>query len=208
MFDKATKIELIRYLEHVTIGASESRQLETMNERQLDDLIRLRRVEPTNAESMARTKKAMDRHNAVSAMLQKEREEELRKIQAEELNMKYDQLPVEMKTRFIQFIQDNQNIFGAMDFEWLDNMQLYPPIEFWTGKYAVVLYEIVSRLLFGHQNRDEYENSSIDAALVGNFTYGKTEIGNICNDLLVSVLETDIKNVLFWKYAKVRLYEE
>jgi|UniRef100_A0A6C0F2D3 hypothetical protein len=206
MFDIATKIALIRYLEHITIDASESRGLETMNERQLDDLIRLRRVEPTNAESMARTKKAMDRHNAVCAMLQKEREEELRKIQAEELNMKYDQLPVEMKTRFIQFIQDNQNLFGVMDFEWLDNMQLYPPIEFWTGKYAIVLYEIVSRLLFGHQNRDEYE--PIDAALVGNFTYGKTEIGNICNDLLVSVLDTDIKNVLFWKYAKVRLYEE
>ncbi len=208
MFDKATKIELIRYLEHVTIGASESRGLETMNERQLDDIIRLRRVEPTNAESMARTKKAMDRHNAVRAILQKEREEELRKIQAEELNMKYDQLPVEMKARFIQFIQDNQNLFGVMDFEWLDNMQLYPPIEFWTGKYAIVLYEIVSRLLFGHQNRDEYGNSSIDAALVAIFTYGKTEIGAICNDLLVSVLDTDIKNVLFWKYAKVRLHEE
>ena len=208
MFDIATKIALIRYLEYVTVDATESRGLETMNERQLDDLIRLRRVEPTNAESMARTKKAMDRHNAVRAILKKEREEKLRQIQAEELNMKYDQLPLEFKTRFVQFIQDNQNLFGVMDFEWLDNLQLYPPIEFWTGKYAIVLYEIVSRLLFGHQNRDEYENSSIDAALVGNFTYGKTEIGNICNDLLVSVLDTDIKNVLFWKYAKARLYEE
>ena len=208
MFDIATKIAIIRYLEYVTVDASESRGLETMNERQLDDLIRLRGVEPTNDESMARTKKAMDRHNAVRAILQKEREEKLRQIQAEELNVKYDQLPLEFKTRFVQFIQDNQNLFGVMDFEWLDNLQLYPPIEFWTGKYAIVLYEIVSRLLFGHQNRDEYENSSIDAALVGNFTYGKTEIGNICNDLLVSVLDTDIKNVLFWKYAKARLYEE
>ena len=208
MFDIATKIAIIRYLEYVTVDATESRGLETMNERQLDDLIRLRGVEPTNDESMARTKKAMDRHNAVRAILQKEREEKLRQIQAEELNVKYDQLPLEYKTRFVQFIQDNQNLFGVMDFEWLDNLQLYPPIEFWTGKYAIVLYEIVSRLLFGHQNRDEYENSSIDAALVGNFTYGKTEIGNICNDLLVSVLDTDIKNVLFWKYAKARLYEE
>lgn len=208
MFDIATKIAIIRYLEYVTVDATESRGLETMNERQLDDLIRLRGVEPTNDESMARTKKAMDRHNAVRAILQKEREEKLRQIQAEELNVKYDQLPLEFKTRFVQFIQDNQNLFGVMDFEWLDNLQLYPPIEFWTGKYAIVLYEIVSRLLFGHQNRDEYENSSIDAALVGNFTYGKTEIGNICNDLLVSVLDTDIKNVLFWKYAKARLYEE
>jgi hypothetical protein len=208
MFDIATKIAIIRYLEYVTIDASESRGLETMNERQLDDLIRLRRVEPTNDESMARTKKAMDRHNAVRAILKKEREEKLRQIQAEELNMKYDQLPLEFKTRFIQFIQDNQNLFGVMDFEWLDNLQLYPPIEFWTGKYAIVLYEIVSRLLFGHQNADGDEYEPIDAALVGNFTYGKTEIGNICNDLLVSVLETDIKNVLFWKYAKVRLYEE
>jgi hypothetical protein len=206
MFDIATKIELIRYLESVTIGSTESRGLEMMKEHQLDDLIRICRVDPTNDESMARAKKAMDRRNAVRAILQKEHEEKLRQIQAEELNIKYDQLPLDFKMRFVQFIKDNQNLFGVMDFEWLDNMQLYPPIEFWTGKHAIVLYEIVSRLLFGHQNRDEYE--PIDAALVGNFTYGKTEIGNICNDLLVSVLDIDIKNVLFWKYAKVRLYEE
>jgi succinate dehydrogenase flavin-adding protein (antitoxin of CptAB toxin-antitoxin module) len=195
------KINLVRFLEDTTIGATASMGLENMTERELDSLIRLCKVDPDDEDIMEGAMQAMRRRDAYRA----ERMKKIRQIQAEELNVKYDRLTPEMKRQFIEFILDNLEAFGDIDMDWLIDPLRYPPVEFWTGVHGIVMNEIVNRLLFGLQEKENRE--PIDSALAAHFTYSDTKLGSICSDLLIDALDSDIKQVIFWKYASARLRE-
>ena len=196
------KIQIVRFLEDTTIGATASVGLERMAEWQLDQLIRLCRVNPDDEVMMQQTKDAMARRDAYRA----ERMNKIRQIQSEELNVKYSRLDPEMKRQFIEFILENLNEFTDMDMDWLIDPLQDPPVEFWTGVHGMAMNEIVNRILFGMEEKENRE--PIDSALRAHFSYGDTKIGSICSDLLIEALDSDIKHVIFWKYAMARLQYE
>lgn len=199
MFDDAFKIELIKYLESVTLGSTESKSLEIMTTDQLDDLIRLCRVNPDNYESMARAKTAMERRNDLRKEL---RREYWSKPRSTELNEMYRGLGPECKLAFNQFVEDNLDIISPHvsddpDLAWLYDPSLAPSVDFWTGGIGVVMNEILYRLA---------HKQTIDAGLTCQFkNYDMTVYPAICCDTLVQVLDTNAKNDLFWKYARARL---
>ena len=78
MYTKDEKIELVKYLESVTIGSTESKGLEYLRESQLDDLIRLCKINPANDAQMMNVKNAMDRRNEYRAAMREERLQKLR----------------------------------------------------------------------------------------------------------------------------------
>jgi hypothetical protein len=196
------KIQIVRFLEDTTIGATASVGLERMAEWQLDQLIRLCRVNPDDEVMMQQTKDAMARRDAYRA----ERMNKIRQIQSEELNVKYSRLDPEMKRQFIEFILENLNEFTDMDMDWLIDPLQYPPVEFWTGFHGMAMNEIVNRILFGMEEKENRE--PIDSALRAHFSYGDTKFESICSDLLIEALDNNIKHVIFWKYAKMRLQYE
>ena len=200
MYTKEEKIELVKYLESVTVGSTESVGLEYMTEPRLDALIRLCKVNPANGESMMRIKKAMDTRNEYRATM---REYKLREIQTNRYvaaNANYDNLSVEYRQMFIEFVKENKDIFTQCfidNFDWLDNPDLRPSVDFWTGELGVAVNEIVSRLLFGKDN--------IFDAITAKYTYDGVTNGPICSVMLVDELDEATKKILFWKYAKARL---
>lgn len=196
------KIEIVRYLEDNTIGATATAGLERMTERQLDILIRLCRVNPDDEATMQRVKRAIAVRDAYRA----ERMQEIRQNQAEELNLKYDHLPPDMKRQFLEFVLENLNEFTDMNMDWLIDPVRHPPVEFWTGVHGMVMNEIVNRILFGMEEKENRE--PIDSALRAIFIYGNTKCESICSDLLIDALDSNIKHVIFWKYAKARLLYE
>ncbi len=200
-YNMEDKIKIIRFLEYVTLGATPSKGLEYMSEPQLDDLIRLCKVNPTDEASMQNVRDSMARHEAFRT----ERTRKIKQIQAEELNLKYDKLSLEMKRRFIEFVLENLNKFTDMDMDWVIDPIRYPSVEFWTGVHGMVMNEIVCRLVFGLQEKENRD--PIDTALSAQFTYGETIQGPICNDVLIDALDSEMKHTLFWKYAKAILYE-
>jgi hypothetical protein len=196
------KIEIVRYLEENTISSSASAGLERMAEWQLDLLIRLCRVNPDDEASMQRVKRAMAARDAYRA----ERMQMDRQIQANELNLKYNNLPSDMKRQFIEYVRENRDEFGDIDMNWLVDPLQNPPVEFWTGENGIVMNEIVNRILFGMEEKENRE--PIDSALRAIFKYRNTKRESICSDLLIETLDSDIKHVIFWKYAKARLQYE
>lgn len=196
------KIEIVRYLEETTIGASASGGLERLAEWQLDQLIRLCRVNPDDEASMERVKRSMAARDAYRA----ERMQMDRQNQADELNLKYDNLPPDMKKRFVEYVRENRDEFGDIDMNWLVDPLQYPPVEFWTGENGIVMNEIVNRLLFGMEEKENRE--PIDSALRAIFKYRNTTRESIISDLLIETLDSDIKHMIFWKYAMARLQYE
>ena len=79
MYTKDEKIEFVKYLESVTIGSTESKDLEYLRESQLDTLIRICKVNPANDEQMMQVKRAMDIRNEYRAAIREERLQKLRK---------------------------------------------------------------------------------------------------------------------------------
>ena len=196
------KIEIVRYLEETTLGASASAGLERLAEWQLDQLIRLCRVNPDDEASMQRVKRAMAARDAYRA----ERMQMDRQNQADELNLKYDNLPPDMKKRFIEYVRENRDEFGDIDMNWLVDHLQHPPVEFWTGENGIVVNEIVNRLLFGMEEKENRE--PIDSALRAIFIYRNTRRESIISDMLIESLDSDIKHMIFWKYANARLQYE
>jgi len=199
MFDDAFKIELIRFLESVTPDSSESRSLETMTTWQLDDLIRICRVNPDDPISMARAKSAMEQRYELRKEL---RREFLFKPHSAELNEMYSGLGPECKLAFIQFVEYNRDsisphVADDSELAWLTDSSLMPSVDFWTGGLGGVMNEILYRLA---------NKQTVDAALTCQFkNYDRTVYPAICCDTLVQVLDTDTKNDLFWRYARARL---
>ena len=196
------KINIVKYLEDTTIGATASVGLERMAEWQLDQLIRLRRVNPDDEASMQRVKRAMAARDAYRA----ERMQMDRQNQSDELNLKYDNLPPDMKKRFIEYVRENRDEFGDIDMNWLVDPLQHPPVEFWTGDNGIVMNEIVNRLLFGMEEKENRE--PIDSALRAIFKYRNTKCESIISDMLIETLDSDIKHMIFWKYANARLQYE
>lgn len=199
MFDDAFKIELIKYLESVTIGSTESTSLEIMTTHQLDDLIRLCRVNPDNYESMSRAKVAMERRYELRKEM---RREYLSKPRSAELNEMYCGLGPECKSAFTQFVEYNRDsisphVADDSALAWLTDSSLMPSVDFWTGGVGGVMNEILYRLA---------NKQTVDAALTCQFKdCDRTVYPAICCDALVQVLDTDTKNDLFWRYARARL---
>jgi hypothetical protein len=200
MYTKEEKIELVKYLESVTVDSTESVGLEYMTEPQLDALIRFCKVNPASDAQMMHVKNAMDIRNEYIATL---REERLREIQMERYvagNANYDNLSVEDRQMFVEFVKENKDIFDQCfidNFDWLYNPDLRPSVNFWTGELGVAVNEIVSRLLFG--------NGNVDIMLASNYTYDGVTNGPICSVILADELDDATKHMLFWKYAKARL---
>ena len=199
MFDRAFKIKLIQYLESVTLDASKSRSLEIMTTRQLDDLIRLCRVNPDDPVSMERAKEDMERR----ALFREEmRKNYWGKELAKEMNEKYSGLGPECKLAFAQFVDYNLDhislfVTDDVDFAWLKDDSFMPSVDFWTGGVGEVMKEILYRL--AHEQ-------TVDGALTSKFTHSDGKVrSSICCDTLVQVLDTDTKNDLFWRYARARL---
>ena len=200
MYTKEEKIELVKYLESVTVGSTESVGLEYMTESQLDALIRLCKVNPANDESMMRVKMTMDRRNEYRAAMREERLREIRMERYVVSNANYDNLSVEYRQMFVEFVKENKETFTQCfidNFDWLDNPDLRPSDDFWTGELGVAVNEIVSRLLFGKDN--------IFDAITAKYTYDGVTNGPICSVMLVDELDETTKKILFWKYAKARL---
>ena len=201
MYTKDEKIELVKYLESVTIGSTESKGLEYLRESQLDDLIRLCKINPANDAQMMNVKNAMDRRNEYRATIREKRLRELQMERYATANANYNLLLSEDRRSFIEFVKENKDTFlecaPGDNFEWLVNNELYPSVDFWTGELCVALDEITSRLLFGKGN--------IDTAIVTNFTCDGVTNGPICSVMLVDELDEATKKILFWKYAKARL---
>lgn len=199
MFDDALKIELIRYLESVTYGSTESQSLELMTTQQLDALIRLCRVNPDDPNSMERAKKDMEQRKLFRKEL---RREYWGKQRSTELNTIYSELGPECKMAFIQFVEENldqisPHVADDVDFAWLADSSLMPSIDFWTGGVGSVMNEILNRIA---------HKQTIDGALTYKFKhYDGAVRPAICCDALVQVLDTDAKNDLFWKYARAIL---
>jgi hypothetical protein len=200
MYTKEEKIELVKYLESVTIGSTESKDLEYLRESQLDTLIRICKVNPANDEQMMRVKNAMDRRNEYRAAMREKRLNELRKERCDAANSNYDSLSTEDRQAFVKFIKENKDTFVeciSENFDWLDNPDLHPPDDFWTGELGVAINEIVCRLVFG--------NGNVDNTLVTIYTYDGVTNGPICSEILADELDKGTKHMLFWKYAKARL---
>ena len=201
MYTKEEKIEFVKYLESVTIGSSESKDLEYLRESQLDTLIRICKVNPANDEQMMRVKKAMDRRNEYRAAMREERLQKLRKERYDAANANYDLLRSEDRQLFVEFVKENMDTFlecaPGDNFNWLDNPDLRPSVDFWTGELGTAVNEIACRLVFG--------NGNVDTTLVTNYTYDGVTNGPICSVMLVDELDEATKKILFWKYAKARL---
>ena len=203
MPDNAFKIELIRYLESVTLGSTESTSLEIMTTDQLDDLIRLCRVNPDDESSMARAKFAMNRRYELRKELRKQRLNELRLERAAASNVEFGRLSPDNRARFVMFVCENMDIFSEYasdDFHWFDDVKLCPSVDFWTGDLGNAVNEILGRLRFG-----EKQDSSIDAALFSSYTYDGVTDGPICSPILMDELDEETKKMIFWKYARARL---
>ena len=203
MPDNALKIELIKYLESVTLGSTESTSLEIMTTDQLDDLIRLCRVNPDDAGSMARAKTAMERRYELRKELRKQRLKEMRLERAATSNVEFGRLSPDNRTRFVVFVRENMDTFSEYasdDFHWFDDVTLFPSVDFWTGDLGNAVNEILSRLRFG-----EKQDSSIDAALFSSYTYDGVTDGPICSPILMGELDEETKKMIFWKYARARL---
>ena len=203
MPDNSFKIELIKYLESVTLGSTESTSLEIMTTDQLDDLIRLCRVNPDDAGSMARAKFAMNRRYELRKELRKQRLKELRLERAAASNVEFGRLSPDNRARFVMFVCENMDIFSEYasdDFHWLDNITLCPSVDFWTGDIGDAVNEILGRLRFG-----EKHGSNIDAALFSSYTYDGVTDGPICSPILMGELDEETKKNIFWKYARARL---
>ena len=127
MFDKQSKIKLLNYLESVTLGATESRYVESMTELEIDCLIRLCNVEPNDEESMSRAKRAMDIRDQYRAGVR----EEKRKERYAAFCADVDRLNSTDKQDFDAFLRENE----LTDID--------------------ALHEIVSRLLFGNGDIDK-----------------------------------------------------
>ncbi len=199
MFDNAFKIELIKYLESVTLDSSESRSLEKMTTRQLDALIRLCHVNPDDENSMARAKVAMEQRYELRKEL---RREFLFKPRSVELNEIYSGLGPECKLAFNQFVEYNRDsisphVADDSELAWLTDSAQMPSVDFWSGGVGEVMNEILYRL--AHEQ-------TVDGALTSKFTHSDGKVRSaICCDTLVQVLDTDTKNDLFWRYARARL---
>jgi hypothetical protein len=199
MFDDAFKIELIKYLESVTLGSTESTSLEVMTTRQLDDLIRLCRVNPDDLNSMARAKVAMERHTAFREEL---RRKYWGKDRTAELNQIYRGLAPECKLAFHLFVEENldlisEHVADDADFAWLKDDAQSPSIDFWTKGVGEVMNEIMCRIS---------NTQTVDGALTCQFkNYDGSVRQAICCDTLVQVLDPPKKNDLFWTYARTRL---
>ena len=200
MFDRNEKIQIVRYLESVTLGATASRCLESMTELQIDYLIRLCKVDPTNDESMMLAKHASDSKTKLHEKRSKELHAEMRAERYVASCADFDRLRSDDRWDFTHFVRENKSVFAECvsdDFVWLDDKELRPSVDFWTGELGGVVHEIVSRLLFG--------NGHIDFALAANYTYDGENIGPICSEILAGELDYETKYGLFWKYAKARL---
>jgi len=201
MYTKEEKIELVKYLESVTIGSTESKGLEYLRESQLDDLMRLCKVNPADEAHMMRVKNAMDRRNEYRVAMREKRLQELRMERYDAANTNYDNLTSEDRRLFVEFVKENKDTFlecaPGDNYEWLVNNELYPSVDFWMGELCVALDEITSRLSFGKGN--------IDATILSNFTLDGVTTGPICSAMLVDELDEATKKILFWKYAKARL---
>ena len=201
MYTKEEKIEFVKYLESVTIGSTESKDLEYLREFQLDDLMRLCKVNPADEAQMIRVKNAMDRRNEYRAAMREERLQKLRKERYDAANANYDLLRSEDRQLFVEFVKENMDTFlecaPGDNFNWLDNPDLRPSVDFWTGELGTAVNEIVCRLVFG--------NGNVDTTLVTNYTYDGVTNGPICSVMLVDELDEATKKILFWKYAKARL---
>ena len=199
MFDDAFKIELIQYLESVTLGSTESTSLEVMTTKQLDDLIRICRVNPDDENSMARAKFAMERRYELRKEL---RREFLFKPRSVELNEIYRGLAPECKLAFHLFVEENLDIISEhvkddAEFAWLKDDAQSPSIDFWTKGTGGVMNEILYRIS---------NTQTVDGALTCQFkNYDGSVRQAICCDTLVQVLDTPRKNDLFWRYARARL---
>ena len=200
MYTKEEKIQIVRFLEDTTIGATASAGMEYMTERELDDLIRICKVDPKNETSMQRVKNAMDRRDAYRAAIREARIQELRMERYTEANTNYDSLRSRERRLFINFVTENKETFlecVSDDFAWLDNLDLYPSVDFWTGELSAAVNEIACRLVFGKGN--------IANAVTASYTYDGVTNGPICSAILVDELDSEMKQILFWKYAKARL---
>lgn len=201
MYTKEEKIEFVKYLESVTIGSTESKDLEYLREFQLDDLMRLCKVNPADEAQMMRVKNAMDIRNEYRAAMREERLQKLRKERYDAANNNYDLLRSEDRQLFVVFVKENKDTFlecvPGDNFDWLDNPDLRPSVDFWTGELGVAVNEIVCRLVFG--------NGNFDVILGASYTYDGVTNGHICSEILVSELDSEMKHMLFWKYAKARL---
>ena len=201
MYTKEEKIEFVKYLESVTIGSTESKDLEYLREFQLDDLMRLCKVNPADEAQMIRVKNAMDRRNEYRAAMREERLQKLRKERYDAANTNYDLLRSEDRQLFVDFVKENKDTFlecaPGDNFDWLDNPDLHPSVDFWTGELGVAVNEIVCRLVFG--------NGNFDVILGASYTYDGVTNGPICSEILVSAFDSEMKHMLFWKYAKARL---
>ena len=199
MFDDAFKIKLIRYLESVTLGSTESTSLEVMTTKQLDNLIRICRVNPDDPNSMARAKLAMERHTAFREEL---RREYWGKDRTAELNEIYRGLAPECKVAFNLFVEENLDLISEhvkddADFAWLKDDAISPSIDFWTKGTGGVMNEILYRIS---------NKQTIDGALTCQFKNCDGSVRPaICCDTLVQVLDTPRKNDLFWTYARARI---
>jgi hypothetical protein len=194
------KIAIVKYLEDTTIGVTESRYLESMSERELDDLIRICKVDPNNEDSMKRVKNAMERRNEYRAAKREERLQEQRMERYADANINYDSLRAEDRRMFVGFVVENKDTFLECvgdDFAWVDNPDLRPSVDFWTGDLSHAVNEIVCRLVFGKGN--------IDIVLASNYTYDGVTSGPICAEILGKELDGELKHMLFWKYARARL---
>ena len=176
MFDRQTKIKILNFLESTTLGATESRIVDSMTEYEIDSRIRLCKVDPTDEESMARSKRRMDARDEFRATMREEKRQESYAAWCAEM----DRLnPTDMDD-FDKFIREN-------------DMSL--SIDVWDGENGEALHEIMSRLLFG--------NGNIDKALTAHYNcVDKTIIGSICAEILLDELDYETKRMLFWKYAK------
>ena len=201
MYTKDEKIEFVKYLESVTIGSTESKDLEYLRESQLDTLIRICKVNPANDEQMMQVKRAMDIRNEYRAAIREERLQKLRKERYDAANANYDLLRSEDRQLFVVFVKENKDIFlecaPGDNFDWLDNPYLRPSVDFWTGELGVAVNEIVCRLVFG--------NGNVDLVLGASYTYDGVTNGPICSAILTDELDDATKHMLFWKYAKARL---
>ena len=198
MFDKTTKIQLVLYLESITLGATESRCLESMTEDQIDRLIRLCKVDPDDDESIMPAVQAMYARDEFRATMRVER---LKKDRHAASCADFSRLRPDDRSDFVEFVRENRGVFEACgvddDFAWLDDKELRPSIDFWTGEFGVVFHEIITRLLFG--------DGDCEFALAANYTYDVETIGPICAHILAAELDYELKRTLFWKYAKARL---
>ena len=175
MFDRQTKIKLLNFLESTTLGATESRIVDSMMDREIDSRIRLCKVDPTDEESMARSKRRMDARDEFRATMREEKRQESYVAWCAEMG----RLNSADKQDFDDFVREN-NICLSIDV--------------WDGENGEALHEIMSRLLFG--------NGNIDKALTAHYNcVDKTIIGSICAEILVDELDDEMKRMLFWKYA-------